>query len=408
MYSPSFSTARVASGVTSTSKSNGSKTRLSSTLYTSRPSVEAHANALAVGENCTLVTRISGRVERAAKSPRFEPGSMLSARLLSSRSDNSPSSSISSMAPASVMFFELRNCIVPFSCMLFDTVNRLRSTSFGRSYKQIELLFPAATKDSPSKLYAIVEKYLPLAELPATKRSSTCLPVMMWLLPSIWRTCLPFSTSQKVICPSSVAAATSFESGRIVRARHSCSTSNGSLVCVREKMSQILIVLSHDALASLGEPSVPKLRHEMGPSWPASWSRSCAVCTDHTWMLKSSKEPAHTMSPLGSTAKQLNCNRFVDVNTRKFLYRIRSHARTVPSSDDENITWPFLAKTTCVTAEMCSSNVARQNPETTSQILIFPSSDAVTIRPPSGEYARQFIASKWPCCFKMYDSDCHS
>jgi hypothetical protein len=125
-------------------------------------------------------------------------------------------------------------------------------------------------------------------------------------------------------------------------------------------------------------------------------------------MSKESMEPAHTTSPLGSTANDENDNLDGAVNVRKFRYLIKSQALTEPSRLAVNRTFPRLANSQADTPPMCSVNVTTQKPELTSQTLILPSSAAVMMRWPSGEYAIVFIESKCPCCFRMYDSDCHS
>src|SRR5688572_13191827 len=118
-------------------------------------------------------------------------------------------------------------------------------------------------------------------------------------------------------------------------------------------------------------------------------------------MSKESREPAATTSPLGSTAMQENDNLVGAVNVRKFRKRIKSHARIDPSRLEVKSTLPFFANSHPVTPLVCSVKVTMQNPDSMSHTLILPSSAVVTMRRPSGEYTREFIESKWPCCLRM-------
>lgn len=99
--------ARILAGVMEMSRSNGSKTRVVSRLYISRPSVEQAQKERPVGAKATAVTRTSGRVVRAAASPRRTPGKVRSIR--SSRSEASPVSSIRPRGPPSVRSRLFRN-----------------------------------------------------------------------------------------------------------------------------------------------------------------------------------------------------------------------------------------------------------------------------------------------------------
>jgi hypothetical protein len=112
------------------------------------------------------------------------------------------------------------------------------------------------------------------------------------------------------------------------------------------------------------------------------------------WISNESREPAQTTSPLGSTAKQDQDNRVGAVKVRKFRYLIKSHALMDPSRLDVKRTLPRFANSQAVTPLECSVKVTMQNPELTSQTLIFPSSAVVMIFCPSGEYTKAFIESK--------------
>ena len=91
-------------------------------------------------------------------------------------------------------------------------------------------------------------------------------------------------------------------------------------------------------------------------------------------------DPAQTTSPLGSTANEEKDNLVGAVNVLKFRYRIKSHALTEPSKLAVNKTFPLLANSQAVTPLVCSVKVTMQNPEFTSQTLIFPSSAVVMMR----------------------------
>jgi len=210
-----------------------------------------------------------------------------------------------------------------------------------------------------------------------------------------------------VTWPSSVLTATCRESGRKDTRKTSDWSWRGSLVWVLVKRLQIRTVLSQLPDAR-HRPSGAKLSDTTGPSWPESSSSNCPVCTFQTWMSKLSRLPAHTISPLGSTASVENCNLLVAVKVRKLRYRTRSQARTLPSRDAVNKTLPRFANSQAVTPDVCSVKVIMQKLDVASQTLILPSSAVVITRWPSGEYVNEFMASKCPCCFRTYDSDCHS
>ncbi|KAH3679328.1 hypothetical protein WICMUC_001068 [Wickerhamomyces mucosus] len=143
--------------------------------------------------------------------------------------------------------------------------------------------------------------------------------------------------------------------------------------------------LSIRSSKSLNSPSLSSKSKEPAPSVSLELFKSSKVPSISMFLETVSKDEAQITSPLGSTAKALYLILSVETKVLKLRYLIRSQALTVPSNEEENITCPFLANFTAVTAEVCSSKVARQNPETISQILILPSSDAVTILEPSGE-----------------------
>ena len=97
-------------------------------------------------------------------------------------------------------------------------------------------------------------------------------------------------------------------------------------------------------------------------------------------------------SPDGSTHRQVNCIGEGVVNVLKLRYLIKSNALTVPSSEEENTTCPFLANSTWVTADECSVNVTKQKPEMVFQSLSLPSSAPVAIVCESGEYESVFMS----------------
>src|SRR5712675_447303 len=115
---------------------------------------------------------------------------------------------------------------------------------------------------------------------------------------------------------------------------------------------------------------------------------------DHRKTSNESVEPAVMTSPLGSTAKHENCTGDGEVNVRKLRYRIRSNARTVPSREAENNTWPCEANWTADTEAVCWENVMTQNPDRVFHNLTLPSSPPVAIYCPSGEYASAFTSKK--------------
>ena len=84
---------------------------------------------------------------------------------------------------------------------------------------------------------------------------------------------------KKVRAPSRVEAQSWVESGEMARQRTSDVKERGSEVGVRVKMDQRRMVRSQEPEARVA-PSGVKARLEMGPSWPASWSRSWATGID--------------------------------------------------------------------------------------------------------------------------------
>lgn len=87
---------------------------------------------------------------------------------------------------------------------------------------------------------------------------------------------------------------------------------------------------------------------------------------------------AHTTSPAGSTATHENCTGDGALMVRKLRYRMRSSARTVPSSDAVTSAWPEPTKSIPVTGPVCSEKVTKQKPLVVDQTLTLPSS------PPGG------------------------
>ena len=152
----------------------------------------------------------------------------------------------------------------------------------------------------------------------------------MWAYPAV--------TSQKLSIPSSVAVQSSFPSGRKANAKTSLLCSSDSRLSLRPvKTSHSLTVWSHEEDAKIHN-EVEKLNPEIGPSCPDRISNNLPVCNCHRKIENGSKDPAQITSPLESTASESNWQGVGVVKVRKFRYRIKSYARTVPSNEDEKIT----------------------------------------------------------------------
>ena len=80
-----------------------------------------------------------------------------------------------------------------------------------------------------------------------------------------------------------------------------------------------------------------------------------------TW--KESREPAQITSPLLSVVSEENWVGSGVVKVRKFLYLIKSHARTVPSNDALRTALFPGRKCTAVIEFVCSAKVTKQKPE---------------------------------------------
>ena len=80
------------------------------------------------------------------------------------------------------------------------------------------------------------------------------------------------------------------------------------------------------------------------------------------------------------------------MNVLKFLYRTKSYARTVPSSDAVKRTCPCFANSTVETEDVWSEKVTKQKPDVTFQIFTFPSSPPVATFCPSEENDSVFIS----------------
>ena len=85
------------------------------------------------------------------------------------------------------------------------------------------------------------------------------------------------------IWPSSVATARVLPSGEKASDVTSVVCLSTSTAALDERKSHTRTVLSHEPEARYAVPrrSLPKARHEMGPSWPLSVSSSSAVCMFH-------------------------------------------------------------------------------------------------------------------------------
>ena len=78
--------------------------------------------------------------------------------------------------------------------------------------------------------------------------------------------------------------------------------------------------------------------------------------------------------------------------TRKFRYRIRSNARTVPSSDALSNAWPVGKKATADAGALCSAKVTKHDPVLADHTFTLWSSAAVASMLPSGAYAQAFTS----------------
>mmetsp|Transcript_12709 Transcript_12709/g.12352 ORF Transcript_12709/g.12352 Transcript_12709/m.12352 type:complete len:247 (+) Transcript_12709:1290-2030(+) len=219
---------------------------------------------------------------------------------------------------------------------------------------------------------------------------------------------MPSSTSHIWRFPFVAAAQISFPSGLKATARTSHPCSNVS-IHVFLYTSHSLSVPSHDPDARVEEVRL-KSKHAMGPSWPERISNNRPVCKDHTYISKGSNEPAHTISPLESTAKDINCTGVGVVSVRKFLYLNKSCALTVPSNEQLRTALPVPLPTNriAVTGATCSEKVTKQNPEEAFHSFTLESSPPVAIYWPSEEKSNVVIPYKCPCCLSTYVSDCHS
>lgn len=80
------------------------------------------------------------------------------------------------------------------------------------------------------------------------------------------------------------------------------------------------------------------------------------------------------------------------MSTRKFLYRIRSNARTVPSRLALKTACPEGRNATADTGPECSANVTKHDPVLALHTFTLWSSAAVAIMDPSGAYAHRFTS----------------
>ena len=88
----------------------------------------------------------------------------------------------------------------------------------------------------------------------------------------------------------------------------------------------------------------------------------------------------------------MNCAGSGLVSVLKLRYRMRSNARTVPSSDADTTAWPDGANVTAATGALCSVNVMKQLPVAVLHTFTLLSSAAVAIMLPSGAYAHMFTS----------------
>ena len=98
---------------------------------------------------------------------------------------------------------------------------------------------------------------------------------------------------------------------------------------VLKSMSQLAILMQESQTPDnqsgtpLWKKSVPPLKLQNTVRQSLT-SNSLPVCMDQTNISKVSRAPAHTMSPLWSMVRQLNCEGLGEVNVRKLRY-LKTH-----------------------------------------------------------------------------------
>ena len=146
---------------------------------------------------------------------RETPGRDLSMR--SSRSEASPSVSTRSRGiPLESRLELLRNSCVPSRLKLTETVNFLIIVKVDIEYRQMYLLFPAASKQVPSAEYVMVVNDLVLGLFAAVLREESVRPPETSRRPSITTSWTLVSMFQKLSWPSRLDAAICCESGLTV------------------------------------------------------------------------------------------------------------------------------------------------------------------------------------------------
>ena len=98
----------------------------------------------------------------------------------------------------------------------------------------------------------------------------------------------------------------------------------------------------------------------------------------------------------------------MDKKYKTVMHQCRTLSQILPSRDDVMMARPLWVKAKPVTAAVCSEKVTKQNDDWQDHSLTFPSSPPVARFWPSGEYSTTLMLLKWPCCFRIKLSLCHS
>mmetsp|Transcript_2397 Transcript_2397/g.9251 ORF Transcript_2397/g.9251 Transcript_2397/m.9251 type:complete len:387 (-) Transcript_2397:1397-2557(-) len=321
--SPSFSAKRAARGVTSSPRSVGSNWHPTSRLNTITPSLVLAHQPLPVGAKETCLHRIFGRFLLAfspalAPTPKTPPPPAPGMPpFVPSRFPRSPrrrpsSSSLSlppegsrSRGPASVTLLLSRRSMTPSKALDFVNANFFNNAWPFTSYMHTTLASPPASSNAPSALYARVLKFRPAAMFEPLRRSPITFPPAMSRLPSIVPSSLASLGSHRNTCPSNVALAICFPSGRNATHNTSCACGSTSVWPRPSYTSHIRTVLSHDPETKT-VLSGENASDVTGPWWPARMSSSRPVFRLQMKIWKVSTEPAQTTSPVGSTARDTN------------------------------------------------------------------------------------------------------
>eukprot|EP00962_Isochrysis_galbana_P041811 scaffold15425_cov110-Isochrysis_galbana.AAC.6 len=347
----------------------------------SNPSVEAAAHERPSGEKRTHAHRMASLVTRSDRRA-SERGAPADA------SSSSESSRMSCTGPAAVKCAELSCIRTPSNAALLLSTYLRNSVRSASPYRHTNLELPPARSAEPSAEKASERKHLlPEAFLDDTL-DRTDLPPEMSARPSMEPTCAAVAASHSATPPSRVETARVAPSGEKARARTSEPWASDSMELEEETKSHSLTVASHEPEASVHAPPpppAPKARQQTGPVWPASVSSSWAVCKFHTYTSYVSREPAHTISPDGSTATHPSCAGDGVTSVWKLRKRSMSKARTVPSSEAETSARPCGTKARSTTAAVCSEKVTKQKPEAGDHSFTLASPPPVAMTAPPGE-----------------------